>query len=163
VNVYYLADVGSVIDRSPALPPDVTVRSVVETDMLVLAQTFQRSYGQAAVGTVDDAVKEMTAAFGGAWGTLWPEASPAAWRGGELAGVVQAVQRPSWEGAPDCPWLIDVFTDPGHRRAGIAGALIGVACRVMSASGEPRVGLTVDDGNLAAVTLYKSLGFSRPA
>jgi N-alpha-acetyltransferase 10/11 len=162
VNVCYLADVCSVIDRSPALPAGVTIRSIAETEVTLLAQTYLRAFGSAAAGSLNDAVAEMKAASDGAWGALWPEASPAAWRCGELAGVVQTVRRPSWEGAPDCPWLIDVFTDPGHRRAGIARALIGAACRVMSAAGEPHVGLTVDDGNLAAVTLYRSLGFSQP-
>ncbi len=160
MNVYYLADVCSVVDRSPAVPAGVIIRPIREADIPLLAQTFRRAYGPAAAGTLSDVVAEMTAAFGGAWGALWPRASPAAWRGGQLAGAVQAVRRPSWEGAPDCPWLIDVFTDPSHRRAGIARSLIGAACRVMSAAGEPRVGLTVDEANVAAVTLYKSLGFA---
>jgi N-alpha-acetyltransferase 10/11 len=163
VNIYYLADVRSVLDRSPALPADVTIRSIAETDITLLAETYLRAFGPAAVGSLNDAVTEMKAASDGAWGALWPEASPAAWKGGELAGAVQTVRRPSWEGAPDCPWLIDVFTDPRHRRAGIARVLIGAACRVMSEAGEPCVGLTVDDGNLAAVTLYKSLGFTQSA
>jgi ribosomal protein S18 acetylase RimI-like enzyme len=30
----------------------------------------------------------------------------------------------------------------------------------MDAAGEGRIGLTVDDDNVAAVALYKSLGFS---
>ncbi len=61
--------------------------------------------------------------------------------------------------APDCPWLIEVFTDPRRRRTGLARALVMSACRVIAAAGETRVGLTVDEGNLAALTLYKSLGF----
>jgi len=160
VNVYYLADVRSVIDRAPVLPSGVTSRPLVDSDILVLAATFQSAFGPATVASLDAAVEEMTVAFGGAWGPLWPEASLAAWRDGQLAGAVLVVGRPFWEDAPDYPWLIDVFTDPRHRRAGIAGALIGTACRALKASGEPRVGLTVDDENLPAVTLYKSLGFS---
>ena len=161
MNVYYLADVCSVIDRSPALPTGLAIRSIADTDLTVLAETYLRAFGPAAVASLNDAVEEMKAAADGAWGEMWPEASPAAWRDGELAGVVQTVRRPSWEDAPDCPWLIDVFTDPRHRRTGIASVLIGAACRVMGTAGEERVGLTVDDGNLAAVALYKSLGFSQ--
>jgi N-alpha-acetyltransferase 10/11 len=163
VYVCYLADVCSVIDRSPERPAGLTMRSIADVDVTILAEMYLRAFGPAAAGSLNDAVAEMKAAFDGAWGALWPDASPAAWIGGELAGVVQSVRRPSWEGAPDCPWLIDVFTDPRHRRAGIARVLIGAACRVMSAAGELRVGLTVDDGNLPAVTLYASLGFSQTA
>jgi ribosomal protein S18 acetylase RimI-like enzyme len=57
-------------------------------------------------------------------------------------------------------WLIDIFTDPRHRRAGIARALIAVACRVFESAGEPRIGLTVDDNNVAALARYQSLGFA---
>jgi GNAT superfamily N-acetyltransferase len=160
MNVYYTADVRSVIDQSPALPGGVAVRPIAETDMPALAETFLRAYGPAAAGNLNHAVAEMASAFKGAWGVLWPEASPGAWKGDELVGVVQSVRRAAWEDAPACPWLIDVFTDPLHRRAGIARALITIACRVLDAAGEPCVGLTVDDANVAALALYKSLGFS---
>jgi ribosomal protein S18 acetylase RimI-like enzyme len=35
-----------------------------------------------------------------------------------------------------------------------------VACGVLEAAGEARVGLTVDDANLSALGLYRSLGFA---
>ncbi len=161
MNVYYLADVCSVIDRSPVSVTGVTVRPIGETGIPLLAEMYLRAFGPAVAGSLSDAVADLTATFGGTWGAIWLEASGAAWRGGELAGVLLAARRPSWEGAPDCPWITDVFTDPRHQRAGVARVLIGAACRVMGAAGEPRVGLTVDDGNVAAVTLYSSLGFSR--
>ncbi len=162
MNVYYLADVCSVIDRSPASATGVTIRSVAETDIPLLAETYLRAFGPAVVASLTDAVADMTATLGGAWGAVWPEASLAAWGAGDdLAGVVIVIRRPSWERAPDCPWVSDVFTDPRHRRSGVARVLMGAACRVISAAGEPRVGLTVDDGNVAAITLYKSLGFSQ--
>jgi N-alpha-acetyltransferase 10/11 len=160
VNIYYFADVRSVADRSRDVPAGVTVRPVAEDDLAALAAAFQRAYGSAVAASRDDAVREMTEAFGGTWGEFWPEASPAAWKDGELAGAVLTVRRPSWENAPDCPWLIDVFTDPLYRRAGIARVLIGAACRVIGAAGETRVGLTVEDENDPAVGLYWSLGFT---
>jgi N-alpha-acetyltransferase 10/11 len=160
VDIYCIADVRSVIGRSSALPGGVIVRPIAETDIPALAEMYLRAYGPAAVGSPGDAVAEMRSAFDGTWGVLWPEASPAAWRGDELAGVVQSVRRPSMDDAPECPWLIEVFTDPRHRRAGIARALVAVACRAMEAAGESRVGLTVDDHNMAALALYRSLGFS---
>jgi GNAT superfamily N-acetyltransferase len=159
MNVYYIADVRFVIDRSPALPGGVAVRPIADTDIPALAATYLCAYGPAA-GNLEDAASEMASAFNGTWGALWPEASPVAWKDDELVGVVQSVRRPSMEDAPSCPWLIEVFTDPRHRRAGIARALIVIACRVLDAAGECRVGLTVDDDNVPALGLYRSLGFS---
>lgn len=162
LNVYYVADVRSVVGRSPALPRGVTVRPIVLADIPALAELYLRAY-DLRDKTFGDAVAEMTSAFDGSWGALWPDASPAAWIGSELVAVVQAVRRPSREAMPDaphCPWLIEVFTDPRHRRAGLARALMAIACGVMDAAGEGRVGLTVDEDNIAAVALYKSLGFS---
>jgi N-alpha-acetyltransferase 10/11 len=161
VNVYYLADVSAVVDGSPALADSVSIRSIADTDISLLAATYLRAFGSVVGGSLEDAAAELKATFAGAWGVLWPEASLAAWQDGEVTGAVLAVRRPSWKDAPDYPWLIDVFTDPGHRRAGVARALLVESCRVMSAAGEPRVGLTVDDANLPAVTLYRSLGFSQ--
>jgi len=140
-----------------------TVRPIVSGDVDALADLFLRAF-ESHTQTFNDAVTELSSAFDGTWGVLWPEASPAAWTGQELVAVVLAVHRPSRDsmpGAPDCPWLIDVFTDPGYRRAGLARGLIAVACEVMQAAGEDRVGLTVDDDNIPAMALYKSLGFGK--
>jgi ribosomal protein S18 acetylase RimI-like enzyme len=159
MNGYYLADADDVAGRPSAAPGGATVRPVTETDIPALAELYVRAYGPPRAGTLDGAVAEMRSAFDGEWGVLWPDASPAAWVGGAMAGAVQSVRRPSWPGAPDCPWLIDVFTDPRRRRAGLARALIVAACRVIAAAGERYVGLTADDQNTAALTLYQSLGF----
>lgn len=144
------------------MPGGVTVRPVVRADIPALAELYLRAYDPRAK-TFGDAVAEIASAFDGSWGVLWPDASPAAWIGSELVAVVQAVRRPSRESmpdAPDCPWLIEVFTDPRHRRIGLARALIAVACGVMDAVGDGCVGLTVDNDNIAAIALYESLGFS---
>ncbi len=145
------------------MPVGVKVRPIVQADVPALAELYLRAY-ESRAQTFDDAATEMRSAFDGTWGVLWPEASPSAWTGDELVAVVQAVRRPSEElmpDAPDCPWLIEVFTDPRHRRTGFARGLMAAACEVMEAAGEGRVGLTVDDNNIPAVALYKSLGFSK--
>jgi ribosomal protein S18 acetylase RimI-like enzyme len=159
MNGYYLADAADVAGRPAAVPDGATIRPVTKADIPALAELYMRAYGPPQAGTLDGAVAEMRSAFGGEWGALWPDASLAARVGGAVAGAVQTVRRPSWPGAPDCPWLIDVFTDPRHRRAGLARALMVQACRVIAAAGERYVGLTADDQNTAALTLYQSLGF----
>lgn len=160
MNVYYVADVRCVVGKSSVVPAGVDARTSHEADIPALADLYRRAYDAASM-TVSGAVAEMQSAFDGTWGALWPEASPSAWIGDQLVGVVQTVRRPSWDGTEDCPWIIEVFTDPEHRRSGFARALIGVACRVIAASNEPRVGLTVDDDNTPAISLYRSLGFVR--
>jgi GNAT superfamily N-acetyltransferase len=162
LNVYYIADVRCVLSQAPAMPASVTVRPVAPADLPALAGLFLRVY-ESRIEIFDEAAAEMRSAFDGTWGVLWPEASLSAWRGDELVAVVQTVHRPSRESmptAPDCPWLIDVFTHPRHRRTGLARGLVIAACEVMQAAGEERVGLTVDDDNIPAVALYKSLGFA---
>lgn len=160
MNTYYFAEIGSVVDRSRALPGPFTVRPATEDDIPVLAEAFLRAYGPAVAPTLDAAAAELRSAFSGTWGVPWPEASPVAWADGRVAGAVLSIRRPSWQGAPDCAWLADVFTDPRYQRAGIARGLAGIACRAMQAAGEPRVGLTVDAENQAALALYRSLGFA---
>jgi N-alpha-acetyltransferase 10/11 len=158
-----VAEVQRVLDQAPAIAASSTVRPITPADVRALADLYLRAYGS-QIQTFSDAVTEMSSAFDGTWGVLWPEASPAAWKGQELVAVVHAVHRPSRDSmpdAPDCPWLIDVFTDPRYRRTGLARGLMAVACEVMQAAGEHRVGLTVDDDNIPAVALYKSLGFTK--
>jgi GNAT superfamily N-acetyltransferase len=162
VNVYYVAEVASVIRRAGAVPGEVAVRPAGETDIPELARLYLRAYDPPAVRTLDEAVAEMTSSLDGTWGEPWPAASPAAWIGGDLAAAVQLVRRPAPQampGAPDCPWLIEVFTDPEHRRRGLARGLLSVACGELAAAGEPQVGLTVSTGNAAALALYTSLDF----
>jgi ribosomal protein S18 acetylase RimI-like enzyme len=135
----------------------------VQADVPALAALYLRVHRSGNL-TLNDATAEMRSAFDGTWGELWPEASPAAWRGQEVVALVQTVHRPSkgsMPAAPDCPWLIDVFTDPRYRRTGLARGLMAVACEVMDAAGEARVGLTVDEDNTPAVALYQSLGFGK--
>ena len=160
MNVYQVADVRSVVSRSPARPAHIEVRSMAATDIPALAELYLRAYDEPGT-TREDAVAEMRSAFDGTWGDLWPEASPVAWIGDDPVAVVQSVRRPSMDDALDCPWLIEVFTDPHQRSAGLARMLLGVACSVMEQAGERRVGLTVDDANTPALTLYRALGFSR--
>jgi ribosomal protein S18 acetylase RimI-like enzyme len=91
-----------------------------------------------------------------------PHPAPGLWVGGELVAVVQTVRSPSMDDAPSCAWLIEVFTDPQRRRTGLARSVVAAACEVIDAAGEHQVGLTVDDDNRAALTLYRSLGFAEP-
>jgi GNAT superfamily N-acetyltransferase len=158
MNVYFVANVRSILLESLAVPNGAQVRPISETDLPALADLYVQAYhlGPDALGI---AVAEMESAFDGTWGTLWIDASPVAWLGTEPVAVVLTVRRPTMKDAPDCPWLIEVFTHPRHRRAALARTLLGAAGTVIAGGGEDRVGLTVDDDNVPALTLYRSLGF----
>ena len=134
------------------------LRPIIEGDVTALAALYLRAYDEPGT-TLEAAATEMESAFDGTWGELWREASPVARLDGDVVGVVQTVRRPAMDDALGVPWLIEVFTDPGQRRGGLARALVGIAGRALAAAGENRVGLTVDDANLPALTLYRSLGF----
>jgi GNAT superfamily N-acetyltransferase len=158
VNVYYVANVRTPLGGPVAVPDGLDVRPISQADLVALAGLYARAYDLGA-DAFDDALQEMESAFDGTWGTLWFEASPVAWIEGKPIAVVQTVHRPAMEDAPDCPWLIEVFTDPDHRRAALARTLVSRACEEVADAGEEHIGLTVDTSNDAAVTLYRSLGF----
>lgn len=158
MNVYFVATLRFPFRQPVVVPDGLKVRPIRQADVAALAELYVRAYGLGA-DALGDAVREMESAFDGTWGTLWSEASPVAWMGGEPVAVVQTVSRPAMKDAPDCPWLIEVFVDPAIRRAALARSLLVRACSVVADAGEEKIGLTVDTDNVPAVTLYRSLGF----
>ena len=79
---------------------------------------------------------------------------------GALAAAVLTVRRGSWENAPDCPYIIEVFTTPGQRRRGLARATMQATMATLHAAGERQVALTVASENGPALALYRALGFA---
>ncbi len=71
-----------------------------------------------------------------------------------ILGAALVVERGPWADAPDCPFLIELFTLHTHRRQGIAHALL-TACLTPTTP----LALRVQDNNTAAITLYERLGF----
>ena len=159
MDIYLTATVQAPSGEPMVVPEGVDVRPISAADLNAVAELYRRAYGLGA-DALGDAVAEMASAFDGTWGALWPDASPVAWIGPTPVAVVATVRRPVMEDAPRCPWLIEVFTDPAHRRASLARTLLRAACTVIARAGEERVGLTVDMDNTPAVRLYRSLGFT---
>ena len=62
-----------------------------------------------------------------------------------------------WGGGP---WVAELFVVPGHQGRGLGRALLRRTIAWSHAAGEPRIGLTVTDGNPAEL-LYASAGFRR--
>jgi ribosomal protein S18 acetylase RimI-like enzyme len=86
-------------------------------------------------------------------GFVWVE-------GGRVVGSV-STQRAA---ARSATWLVaNVAVHPDHRRHGIALAMMRATLDLIRREGGREAILQVDDDNLAAVTLYRDLGFTRVA
>jgi GNAT superfamily N-acetyltransferase len=76
------------------------------------------------------------------------------------AGVCQLRFRHSvWTGADDC-WLEDLFVRGSERGTGLGRALVAAAIDCARERGCARIELDTEEGNVGAVALYQSLGFS---
>jgi ribosomal protein S18 acetylase RimI-like enzyme len=83
--------------------------------------------------------------------------------GAPAAGVVQLRYRRSvWRAADDCE-LEDLFVSAQARRGGLGRALVAAAIHRARARGCRRIALDTAERNEAAVTLYRSFGFSDEA
>ncbi|WP_203930774.1 GNAT family N-acetyltransferase [Virgisporangium ochraceum] len=148
----------------PGLPPPAvrvpagyTLRACSPDDVEPLGDLYFASYDPGvASATREEAVADIRAAFAGEYGELWPEASLVVETGaGGLVGAVQVVRRAPWPDTPNCPFVIELFTDRAHRRRGLGRTLIAAALDVTRS----RMALRVADGNGAALNLYRGLGF----
>lgn len=106
-----------------------------------------------------EAVAETRAFFRGEFGEFWPGASGVIDSDGELIAALLAVHRAPWAGTPDCPFITDLFTSPGHRRQGLARALLTRCLTQASKTPRPQVALRADNASTPAIRLYQSLGF----
>jgi N-alpha-acetyltransferase 10/11 len=145
----------------PALPAGYRLRPCSADDVEPLGHRYFDSYDPGeACATVDEAVADIRAAFAGEYGELWPAASLVATAGeGDVVAAVQVVRRAPWPDTPDCPFVIELFTAPAHRRRGLARALIAGSLAVVADAGRPALALRVSATNRAALGLYRDLGF----
>jgi len=159
-NRTLIADVETV--ASAATAPDsisFTVRSSATSDLEQLASLYARAYPTGdAVASYDEAVADIAASLEGAYGVYLHAASPVIVHRGELVAAVMTVNRTPWEGDPSCPFIIEAFTAPEHRRAGLATTLLVTAATAVSAH-DRSIALRVDDTNTDAIRLYEKLGF----
>lgn len=64
---------------------------------------------------------------------------------------------------PDCANLNQIVVSPEHKRQGIGKGLLTHAIQKFKEQETPRIILEVRQGNTAAISLYKSLGFEEIA
>jgi len=76
---------------------------------------------------------------------------------GRLVGIVHYLMHFScWTSGPYC-YLQDLFTEPGHRDAGIGRALIDAVCKAAMTAGASRVYWLTHETNAEAMVLYNKV------
>jgi GNAT superfamily N-acetyltransferase len=150
--------------RQPArrLPPGYAVRAPVRDDIEALGRLYHSAYEPGiASETVEEAIDDVQATFDGGYGRLWTAASGVVVHSGEPVAALLVVHRTPWPDVPDCPFVVELFTARGHRRLGLARALVAGCLALVATTDRPLLALRVDEGNEPARRLYGSLGFTR--
>lgn len=155
-----IADIPSVAVGLP-IPRRYFFRPCVPSDIPGLASLYFASYDPGVAGaSLAEAEADMEAAFSGAYGELWPEASQVAVaQEGQLVAAIQVVRCAPWTDTPRCPFVIELFTSRDHRRCGLASALVRGAMDVLAGANQVHLALRVDADNGPALSLYHRLGF----
>ncbi|MFD7158769.1 GNAT family N-acetyltransferase [Kribbella sp. NPDC059898] len=131
--------------------PGVVLRPPAVTDSVALGRLYYESYDPGvASANLEEALEDIALTFENGYGVL--TRSQLAFAGDQLVGAFLVVERAPWPDAPDCPFVIELFTARSHRRRGIAKLLLSTCSAVT-------VALRVDPGNAPAMQLYRSFGF----
>jgi N-alpha-acetyltransferase 10/11 len=143
--------------HSVRLPAGYRMRACGRGDIDELGRVYFEAYDPGTSWpTVEQATADVRSAFEGEYGELWKEASQVVALDGGIVAAVLTVRRPPWDDTPDCPFIIDLFTDRTHRRRGLARALIGSVLSQAASAGESGVALRVRPNNMppaASVTV----------
>ncbi len=165
------------------LPTSYFLRPPTLSDTSALAALYFTAYPAGiACATLDEATEDIRATFAGANGDFWPAASALIESGTipaqavtpklnephdscpgpapTLAAAIVTVHRAPWEDVPDCPFVIELFTAPSHRRQGLARATLSHALAATLAVGYHALALRVASDNTPARSLYGRLGFT---
>lgn len=136
------------------------LRDAVPSDLEQLGALYFESYEPGvACATIEEAAADVRASFDGAYGPYASDFSPVIETEYEIVAAIMTVEAAPWDDTPAGPFIIELFTDPRHRRGGLARALLGRCLGRAAEKGYASVSLRVLDDNLPALCLYRSLGF----
>ena len=131
----------------------VTLGAPSPADTPTLGRLYFEAYEPGvAASTEVEAIEDIELSFEGHYGVLDLNLSRLAWVGHALVGAMLVVERAPWPDTPDCPFIIELFTAPTHRRLGIARFLLAGCADIT-------VALRVEEDNAPALALYRSVGF----
>ncbi|MCZ2404494.1 N-acetyltransferase [Paenarthrobacter sp. Z7-10] len=138
-------------------------RPATEADIPALGKLYFNAYdpGEASE-SLKAAAADIDASLAGKYGTFLPAASQVVpGRDGNIDAAILVVERAVWDDTPETPFIIELITDPEHRRQGLAEQLVLTCMDILFNAGHPEVALRVDSTNSAALALYLSLDFRR--
>jgi N-alpha-acetyltransferase 10/11 len=148
----------------PGQPPaGYAVREFRSRDIDEVGSLYFASYDSGlASETLGEAMADIRDTFDGAYGELWDEASLVATHDGDIVAVLLTVRRTPWDDAPRCPFVVEIFTERGHRRRGLAMHLMERCLAEIAEDEEARaLALRVRESNGSALELCRVLGFRR--
>jgi GNAT superfamily N-acetyltransferase len=147
----------------PTLPASLCMAGIAEVAPRLGPAMF-RAYPSGhpdAPGSPEEAERRSQEVLGGAAGPVLEPPSVAIVAGETVVGAVVVTRLgPAPWGWGGGPWVAELFVVPAHQGRGLGRALLTRAIAWSHAAGEPRIGLTVTDGN-PAERLYVSAGFRR--
>lgn len=136
------------------------LRGLRRSDEAGLVRLYHSAYPPEIVADLAAAVEEMALTFSGEYGCLAFGLSCVTETQGALVSAILTVEQAPWPKTPEGPFVIEVITEPDHRRRGLAQAGLAWVALEASKRGQSQLGLRVDSENHGAVTLYRSMGFS---
>ncbi|MEW1808997.1 GNAT family N-acetyltransferase [Pseudarthrobacter sp. NPDC080039] len=143
-------------------PSRVPVRPIEPGDLPEVARVYSRAYvGDAASGHGGDPGR-IRALFDGVHGCPVTEASlVAAAPDGRIAAAIITTDTTSGTEKSTAAFIAELFTDPDHRRQGLAEELLHHCMHTLHSIGRGTVAVTIDSSNAAAMALYLSRDFRR--
>ncbi|WAH96272.1 GNAT family N-acetyltransferase [Arthrobacter sp. MMS18-M83] len=159
-----LISLAALVGPQDLKPAAHALRNIKATDLPPLAELYVHSYGD---GTSprdrEKAAHRISAVLKGSHGTLIPQASLlTADAEGRIIAAILTTARDFGTAGPGTAFIAELFTDPDHRRQGLAEELLNHALQALHDTGHRTVAVTVDSTNAAAVALYLSRDFRRP-
>lgn len=142
---------------------NISTRSLSTEDVAALGQLYFSAYDKGlAEQSLEAATESIAASFDGKFGKLLTDASQVVLdENGNIVAGILVVERSSYDGTPEAPFLIELFTDRDHRRQGLAERLVLLSADKLFNAGYKEVAVRVKESNSAALALYLSLDFRR--
>ncbi len=155
-----LARVDGALPARLEVPQGLSLRPCTTDLAGGLADLYWEAYDPGvAAASLDEARADVESSLAGEYGPLWPEASPVLEQSGAVVATALTVRSTPWDDVPPGPFVIELMTARSHRRRGLARLLLLESLHAAADAGASTVGLRVDSGNLAALSLYTDLGF----